>query len=407
MQPELVQLTADEAKFLAQSDGQTKFSQAEIDRIIGDAADERIEDEIALFVGHGNLDVENVENPGLQIVFSRLDDYAEASIARHEAWQDSVETAMLERLAKEHPTFAELIEAYLAAENEPQTRAYIPPDYEIIETRYAYGPWGVNHAETIAPMIPVEWGQMGVFNDRAEAEEGTGTAAGCVGIATVQLMTFWEHPTSYHGLNLTPSVWHEMGNWSGSGWSRYDRYKNWYGPMDYAPANIKQTVADLIWYIGEDVDMNWGTSSGADSKDAINLLKSLGYSASSQQNLSSTTIKTSLNNGRPVYVRGEDPSAGGHAWLVDGSLSEERNVTITYTISPIEIDVTKPIIFPYVTEEYTESRDYFHNNWGLDGSDNGYYAAGIFDPINGEDFPSNTRSYDFSDDIKMWTDIYR
>lgn len=432
--PETVRMTTDEVKFLLQADGDTRFSQQEIDRIIADAvnflgettptrsgsqrtvtsieplkmslgaatrsgetaeeymfyvvnfaddegysviaADERIEDEIALFVGSGNLDVENVDNPGMQIVLSRLDDYAEASITRHEAWADSMRVVLSEKFTPEQ------IEQFFAQLSNGTNETRLVPLRPTMTDWMGLPP--------IGPLIPVEWGQKGTFNDRASEELGGEVYAGCAAIAVAQLMAYWKYPTSYHGLNLRKSAWTEIGQWSSEYWQRASRYKNWSGPMENAPANIQQTVADLIWYIGEDIGMNWGfvgidQGSGAQMTSVMTALDQMGFSTIRYADFDLGKVIEYVVDGKPVMMEGYS-TGGGHGWLIDGYIHQQRS----YEVGIIG-DLGEPVI-----EYIHEKRVYFHNNWGADGKYNGYYVVGIFDPVNGVDAPSNTRNQDFN-----------
>jgi hypothetical protein len=391
------------------------------------AADHRIRDEIALFVGNGNLDETEVENPGLAIMLSRLDDYAARSIAEYEAWCDSVETNMLARIAEDYAELADEIAAYLDSLEQGESGTRIDPlpeyenEYEVIDTEYVYGPWTA--IEQIEPMIPVEWGQKGVFNDRAAEEEGEDVASGCVAITLIQLMAYWEYPTVFHGVTMN---WDTAIQYTGSQGNRDGAYKTWQGPMSSAPDSIKNAVADYIWYIGEDVDMNWGVDgSGTQNSKAINFLQDLGYSAPSRQNYSFTPVLNSLNNERPVYTKGNTDqdffglfaSGVGHTWLIDGYLNQQQTVTVTYTWHPIlniPTPITRTRVLPEAfttTETYNYSREFFHNNFGWQGKDNGYYVPGIFDTSgegNGSELPSDTRSTagNYQYNLRVWTNIY-
>jgi hypothetical protein len=424
------------------------------------AADSRIRDEIALFVGNGNLDETEVDNPGLAIMLSRLDDYAARSIAEYEAWCDSVEVSMMARIAEDYAELADEIAAYLDSLEQGGAGTRIDPlpeyenEYEVIDTEYVYGPWTA--IEQIEPMIPVEWSQGGgytedingdyvyvdwPFNRVVEAAmfdpddiaEWHATQpiprwvpAGCVAITVAQLMAYWQWPTSYHGLSGGNIDWDELCEWSGAHSDYTDGYREWSGMMRNAPDDVQQLCALLIWFIGLDVNMDWDVGgSGASSADAIDLLQDLGYSAPSRQNYSYTPVLNSLNNDRPVYIKGTTnqgflgltSSGGRHSWLIDGYLKQQQTVTVTYTWHPIlniPTPITRTRVLPEAfttTETYNYSREFFHNNFGWHGKDNGYYVPGIFDTGgegNGSELPSDTRSTagNYQYNLRVWTNIY-
>jgi hypothetical protein len=529
-------LTSDELKFLSMVGRDTKFDQQNIDRIVGDvvgfmestpatrsagtrsvaeirplavtipassvgtrsdempenseeelfylvnfddnqgysiiAADSRIRDEIALFVGHGNLDENEVENPGLAVMLSRLDDYAARSIAEYEAWCDSVEVSMMARIAEDYAELADEIAAYLDSLEQGESGTRIDPlpeyenEYEVIDTEYVYGPWTTQ--TQVEPMIPVEWNQGGmVWKDKDTGEKfyvdwpfnravelyyssihssnpdyiadlhaqsnPQYIPAGCVAIAVAQLMAYWQWPTSYHGLSGGNIDWDALCEWSGYYSDYSDGYREWSGTMLSAPADVQILCASLILHIGLDVKMEYDVGgSGADSADAIDLLEDLGYTVSSKQNYNYNAALASVNAGRPVLMDGyshrtENGIFGinlwytyqnSHTWLIDGYLKQQQAVTVTYTWHPIlnnPTPITRTRVLPEAfttTETYNYSREFFHNNFGWNGTDNGYYVPGIFDASsdgNSADLPSNTRSGEdgnYQYDLEMWTNIH-
>ncbi len=392
------------------------------------AADRRIKDEIAISVGQGNFD-EDSDNPGLAVMLSRLDAYAARSIAEHEKWRDSVEVAMLARLANENPAIAEYIAEYLASLEKQSTETRVINEHTLINTSYSYGPWIIDDASRIRPMIPVTWGQGGydgrsnVFDRSVEAtfstdylnevrshRSGGYIPAGCVAIATVQLMLYWEHSDRiYHQRFIVKDDWNNL------------RSGHSLGIMYNAPPEIQKLCSDLILWVGQDIGTKYCPSyeggSTAHSQDAINFLGRSGYrGTSSGRSYSYTPAKSSLDAGRPVYMSGRDGNDDGHSWLMDGYLKQSRTVTVTSTWDPtpgIIKDDDMEISLPYTTiHTYTGTRDLLHNNFGWFGTDNGYYVAGIFDTTGDytDDLPSWTRSgepdnYEF--DLKMWPNIYK
>lgn len=451
-------LTADELRFLSAIGRETKFGDEDIDRIIGDAidfmdartptrsggkrivaeirplmvtipatltrsleetdgdlfyivnfeneegysiisADSRIQDEIIVFVGHGNLP-DSITNPGLEIMMSRLDGYAANSIAKYDAWCDSVEVVLLTKFG------AESVEEVLALTGTGQmiTRSVDPlPEMRIFRSDWM-------ESARVSPMIPVEWGQQGVFNDTAEAMTGIfDVPAGCVAIATVQLMAYWQRPQSYH--QYTNIDWGELCKYTGSAGNRPDGYKTWTGKMSNAPSSIRRMCADIIWHIGDDVGMKYyAGGSVASSSDAINLLYELGFNVSLRQDYSKSPVISSLSDQRPVYIRGDAfkiitdsvTYEEGHAWLIDGYLQYEQLITVSERTAGGGWKIVS------ITSAF---REYFHNNFGWNGNDSGYYVEGLFDANNDPDLPSNTRSIEgesknYRYRLLMWPDIH-
>ncbi len=269
----------------------------------------------------------------------------------------------------------------------------------------------------IPPMIPVEWGQEGVFNDRASQEMGGEVYFGCTGVATLQLMAYWKYPSN---LNGTYVDWSETIKYTGEAGNRSGTDMTWTGTMSQALPHIRMTISNFTWLLGEEMDMTWGyvserKGSGALGQDAVNVLKRNGYSASSKQSYNYGTIVSSLDARRPVMISGWSASdgTGGHTWLIDGFLQQSREIRMEYTWARDLFSTQTWITYGTITR----TNEFFHNNWGWDstngvggtyGTGNGYYNAGIFDPINSRDLPSNTRaSYELPFFLEMWTNIYK
>lgn len=406
------------------------------------AADRRLPDKILINVDHGSFPEDEIENPGFALMMAGAENYARREIAKYERWADSVETAMNERTVEADEGSG------------PMTRIKLEPTYE--ERRYyapmqtTYGPWTTVPSSRIPPMIPVEWGQGWYYTDtlstgqiihrdspfnrsveaifpesyiagiRLDPDEGLRyIPAGCTAIAIAQLMAYWKHPTgNYHGHNITVDDWNDLCEWTGS-WRYVDHYKHWRGYMGDAPDNIQKLCSDLILWVGQDVDMDYGQGgSSAPSRKAINLLQDHGYSAPSRRNYDKYLVLESISNRRPVYIHGYTdqtlgifPDGDGHAWLIDGYLRQTRTVTHTTSWFAEVIDHNGNVIdsyYGYSTTTGSENSDYFHNNFGWEGSDNGYYIAGLFDTNNNPDLPSNTRSEEgnFQYNLRVWTNIH-
>lgn len=83
-----------------------------------------------------------------------------------------------------------------------------------------------------------------------------------------------------------------------------------------------------------------------------------------------------------AFFCGYDKSAGGHAWVCDGGMNKETTSYLTL------IDGTK--------EKIVKNIYYYHFNWGWNGSDNGYFAEGVFDTA------KPTSRYDFSSNVSYF-----
>jgi hypothetical protein len=184
--------------------------------------------------------------------------------------------------------------------------------------------------------FPVAWNQGCGWNDHAPLASGgpCGRAwAGCVAVATAQIMKYYQYPTTF----------------------------NWAAMSNTAPQNDS---ALLLRDVGDRLGTDWGASgSSADTGDVDNVLESYGYSTSASfVGHSFYSVLDEIKAGRPVVMRGTPdcdfwgiPTCGGHAWVVSG-------VKDTYNCS---------------TGTYPR---YYKANWGWGGSYNGWYATHNLNP---------------------------
>ncbi len=339
------------------------------------AADRRLPDPIVCFVDSGSFPtVESdrdsrgtVGNPGLAVMLDAVRAYALRSLERRRDWSDSVTTALLQRTGA-----ASLDEIELPGSGTPSTRIIGEP----------YRPsWHFNRR--LGPLLPVEWSQNKPFNTTVvENTQWNSTPVGCVALAAVQVMAYWKHPVSFHGLASDSIDWNELRRWSGPQWNRANGYGKWDGPMSAAPAETQRLVADILWHVGDGIGMKYGASiSTAYTSRAVSLLAEVGFSHGRSVKYSHRTVVEQLEAGRPVMIDAASHRseyglyANAHAWVIDGFM--EDRWWDAYTIDQ----------HFYKVERF---RWFLHNNFGWGGTDNGYYAAGVFDTNSAPDFPSSS-----------------
>ena len=202
---------------------------------------------------------------------------------------------------------------------------------------------------TVTPLITTNWGQGGYYNDLCP----DGSLTGCVATAMAQVMKFWNHPESGNG--SYSYIEDDFGTLSADFSStNYD-----WASMPNNVNSSNNAVATLMYHCGVAVSADYGSSgTGAyclansaypngsmlgtsieealpdffDYDNDIAGVDKSSYSSSEWIDL----IKNELNEGRPVVYRGDDDANedSGHAFVCDG---------------------------------YDEL-DYFHFNWGWDGS---------------------------------------
>jgi len=209
----------------------------------------------------------------------------------------------------------------------------------------------------VSPLVPVEWGQGMPFNNYVGGQCNNNTGnnkywAGCVATATAQIMSYWKYPTFLGGINIGNS------NIGGTkyNWTMLNNYKR---SNDFSQSSVATNmVADLFQKIGKGVNMNYGCDgSGSHASLGLSFLVSNGfklYGSTYLRDYDLGFVHSSLTDRRPLIARGCNVNAGGgcHAWVIDGVATTLLNIY-----------------------------HHIHNNWGWDGTDNGYYYTGIFDPL--------------------------
>ena len=195
---------------------------------------------------------------------------------------------------------------------------------------------------TVGPLLYSTWGQLGGFNDALPFITCDGfpfqVFAGCVPIAMGQVMKYYEHPTNY--------------TWTSMPWPS----------ATATTANFISDIHDAIDNVYPDNPSYFCDGTGVStSANMGNVLKTeFDYSFADWGNYDYLTVKSNLDNNRPVILSG-DNGVAGHMWVCDG-----------YTQTSYYFDDCTGIVY------YPR----FYMNWGWDGNFNGYYAYYNFNPAN-------------------------
>jgi hypothetical protein len=352
------------------------------------AADTRVENPILAMAYSGTIGNE-IENPGLGIFLAGAEAYITQSIIDAEQKKDSLLNDINAKL-------------YYAHSDESDTKDIKPPVITVISVDIVgTGPWVIT--STKGPLSPAEWGQGNeygeAFWDNVKNKKSCGTCpAGCVAVATAHIMSYWQYPTSIGNSNFN---WSLLNQYTGY---RSFLYSNpygrpWINSVLFAPTTIKTQFADLMEKIGVAVGTSYDClsngGSGADSDDAIQYLKSKGYSGGTKKGYDYNSVVSSLNNNRPVYARGYKNEtvvlgipfySGGHAWVIDGHQIQKKNVTLWIIFTsptPPKPTPDSEIISlgnnTYAEVVYTQQTSFLlYNNWGWAGIDNGWYLSQCF-----------------------------
>ncbi len=240
--------------------------------------------------------------------------------------------------------------------------------------------------KSVSPLLTTKWGQGGnsgssvTYNSLCPHSGSTYAVAGCVAIATAQVMKYWNHPTTGRGSHSythrtygTQSA--NFGNTTYSWSSMPDQLTS------SSAASQKTAVATLIYHVGVACEMDYSASgSGASTGNygsitlpsAENaLLSNFKYSSTihsiDRSNFTDAEwialLKGELDAStpRPILYSGRDASSG-HAFVFDG---------------------------------YNNSNQ-FHVNWGWDGRYDGYFTIGALNPGTGGTGGSSSGTYNYS-----------
>ena len=211
------------------------------------------------------------------------------------------------------------------------------------------------NTRNVSPLISARFDQSSAWNDMCpEDQDGPGGNAlvGCVAVSMAQVMHYWSYPEigyGSHGYNH-PQYGYQSANF---GTSYYDYSEM---PNNYATTESQE----LLYHCGVSVNMGYGAdASGAYVfggnpsayyamrnyflfKNSMDQVEPWQYGTTEFREL----LQNELNNNRPIIYVGYS-NDGGHAWNIDGY-----------------------------------DGDYFHNNWGWGGSQNGYF---LLSSLNGFD----------------------
>ena len=210
-------------------------------------------------------------------------------------------------------------------------------------------------SQTVSPLITAQWGQSSPYNAACPSN----TLVGCVAVAMGQVMHYWQYPEhgtgshsyTYNGITHSVDFSAATYNWSA---------------MPNSCSSANSAVATLLYHCGVAIETSYTSSnstayvlhSAAHPYNAESALKNFfGYSSHAHGELRSNYDKTSwmsmlksnLDAGIPIIYNGFNSSySGGHCFICDGY----------------------------------DANDFFHFNWGLKGSYDGYYEIDDMTPSN-------------------------
>ena len=213
----------------------------------------------------------------------------------------------------------------------------------------------------VSPLLAVRWGQGSPYNRYCN-----NGYAGCVAVAIAQIMSYYQYPTSFIRTHDDSNITQTL-NWAGLKSTPY---------AENCTPNDKNAIAHFIREIGKTVRMRYYTHGSYAFIDSVKMyMPDWGYSPNMTiEDYDFSLVMSELDNNRPVYMRGLNPSSEGHAWVVDGYRSHWSETTEYY-----ETGMGGDRIISNVTASLY---NHLHINWGYDGQCNGYYASRVFDMNN-------------------------
>lgn len=245
----------------------------------------------------------------------------------------------------------------------------------------------------VSPLLSTKWGQEDVYGGYCP-----NSISGCVATAMGQIMAYHSYPNT-----LVASV--NMGNYTlGESipmhWYYIQSHTQTHAGYE-ACTNYHSEISALLRDIGNQVGMTYNIgSSGASSYNVPSAFGHYGYTAGSLVTANVATIKTSLDNFRPVYMRGSS-STGGHAWVADGYKDYELYED-TYAQAYPEPG------YYLVNSEFIEEVHALHINWGWDGICNGYFNFNIYNTANAVSYDGQGGvSYDFGSGVQMIANVHK
>ena len=208
-------------------------------------------------------------------------------------------------------------------------------------------------------LCPVKWDQDDPYNQKAPLIGNERALAGCVSVATAQLMATHKYPEYLGGRSLN--------------WNLLCSYEVHKDEDPQSKADFNDNVSFLLRAVGDALSNQWGTKATSAYTQSIPwVLYSFGYKSPSRvTDFNISGIISSLRNGSPVIMDGQEYNQpGGHAWLCDGYKVRRILSRHGYRDLPFGNDV--------VTHSSTEYEYLLHYNWGWGGAYNGYFFAGVF-----------------------------
>lgn len=182
--------------------------------------------------------------------------------------------------------------------------------------------------EQVGPLLKTKWDQGIPFNAYVHTynDAGDRRPLGCTTIAAGQILTYLKNRSLFSYFGIYTSQWSNIEN------EDFTQYNNSYNNLSTAADNTAKMLKQIA--DGIDVKYNYGGRGGtfAYPKQVQRYLEDdLGYNIdrqiSGRKAKRLKNIVNSLNDNKPVFMAGLGDLKRGHAWVVDGYMSNEDSTT--------------------------------------------------------------------------------
>lgn len=308
-----------------------------------------------VFAHSSNGEFSSSSNPGTTIFYKLLPYFIEKEINKYELIHDSLYKSAIAKISNKLKI---------------STKSPVLDPNMLYYTEETYSDWV--DSRNIGPLVSTKWGQEYPYNQLLDTIYCSGLYVkphtGCVAVAISQLFAYHKYPSSFQNYSF---------NWVDMTSSPY---------ANNLTLTFQNQIASLMKVVGSAVNMNYTcASSGSTILYAYNGLSVFGYTSDNYCNYNLSSIIESLNESRPVYIRGYSISTNtGHAWVLDGIKTQKQDV-----VERIYVYIGDPNTMPsypfdqqewelFYYNNYENIVDYVWCNYGWNGTDDGLYLSGIY-----------------------------
>lgn len=207
------------------------------------------------------------------------------------------------------------------------------------------GEW--KSVDSVDPMLTTQWHQGTPFNNHTPNND----PAGCVAVATAQIMAYNEFPRDY------------------SNWQVAKTYKPW---EEYPNTSVvDMELAVLSRQVGRGCRTEYDADgSSSTAVRAKKFLREVGYCGTVRHiGYDADAIVSCLKNDCPVFIGANTSNGHGHAWVIDGFVFRQKTDTTYCGETAIEQETHEQLLL--------------HCNWGWANGKDGYFVSKVFDANNG------------------------